>query len=277
MRPRRAEVPRVTAIDDQNRATWPGAVEDYLHLEGWTDAGERAALAAAAPLVRGRPVLDVGAGAGRTASFLRLLTDDYVAVDYTPEMVAAFRRNHPDLTALQADARDLSCFPDGRFGLAVFSFNGIDAVAHEERATVLAELRRVVAPGGWVLWSTHNLDGPGHRQVPWRGPSDGGPRWWRVARWVARLPREAPRLRRSWANWWVNHRLDEEHDGWAVRTSAAHDFGILMHYASLDVVRAEAAAAGFVEVTVWDREGQLAVAPSSTHWFQVLARTPSVA
>ena len=273
----RGEVSRVTAIDDRNRATWPEAVAEFVDLEGWTDAGERVALAAAAPLVRGRPVLDVGAGAGRTASFLRLLTDDYVAVDYTPEMVAAFRRNHPDLEVHQADARDLSRFPDGRFGFAVFSFNGIDAVAHHERATVLAELRRVVEPGGWVLWSTHNLDGPGHREVPWRGRSDGGPLWWRVPRWLARLPRELPRHRRSWRNWWANRRFGEEHEGWAVRTSAAHDFGILMHYASLGAVRAEAAAAGFVDVTVWDREGRPAVEPSGSHWFQVLARTPSVA
>jgi SAM-dependent methyltransferase len=264
----------VAAIDDRNRETWRSAVVEFVDLEGWTDAGERVALAAAAPHVRGRPILDVGAGAGRTASFLRLLTDDYVAVDYTPEMVEAFRRNHPDLTIHQADARDLSRFPDGRFGLAVFSFNGIDAVAHEDRATVLAELRRVVEPGGMVLWSTHNLDGPGHREVPWRGRSDGGPWWWRVARWTARLPRELPRHRRSWRNWWVNRRHDEEHPGWAVRTSAAHDFNILMHYASLDTVRAEAAAAGFVDVQVWDREGRPASNPSGTHWFQVLARTP---
>ena len=60
----------------------------------------------------------------------------------------------------------------------------------------------------------------------------------------------------------------------AVRTSAAHDFNILMHYASLDTVRAEAAAAGFVDVQVWDREGRPASNPSGTHWFQVLARTP---
>jgi SAM-dependent methyltransferase len=261
-----------------NRSTWSRAAGEYVALESWTDAGERAALARVAPLVRGRPVLDVGAGAGRTASFLRLLTDDYVAVDYTPEMVEAFRRNHPDLDVAVADARDLSRFADGHFGFVVFSFNGIDAVGHDDRAQVLRELHRVVAAGGWVLYSTHNLDGPGAREAPWRAKRGTGPRWWRAARWIARLPRRAPAHRRSWLNWWRHRGLERAGDGWAMRRCAAHEFGIVIHYASLDAVLAETKAAGFVDVVVLEREHGTEIGPTTdlrqAQWFQVLARRP---
>ncbi|MCU1486070.1 MAG: ubiE, partial [Actinomycetia bacterium] len=107
-------------LDRRNRATWAEVVDEYATLDTWTDAGERVALATVAPHARGLPVLDVGAGVGRSASFLRLLTEEYVAVDHTPEMVAAFRRAHPDLEVHEADARDLGRFETGRFGLVVF-------------------------------------------------------------------------------------------------------------------------------------------------------------
>src|SRR5512142_6987 len=111
--------------DALNRATWSDerTLAEFVTLEGWTDAGERVALARVAPDVRGRPILDVGVGAGRSASILQLLSDDYVGIDYTPAMVEAFRRNHPRLTVYEADARDLSRFDDGRFALVYFSFN----------------------------------------------------------------------------------------------------------------------------------------------------------
>ena len=41
------------------------------------------------------------------------------------------------------DARTLTCQPDGRFGLILFSNNGIDAVSHDDRALVL---RRALVP-----------------------------------------------------------------------------------------------------------------------------------
>jgi SAM-dependent methyltransferase len=177
-----------------------------------------------------------------------------------------------------ADARDLSEFADGQFGFVLFSFSGIDAVDHDDRAQVLAELHRVLRPCGWLLFSTHNQDGPSHRAVPWRGPVLAGPRWYRVLRWTIKLPMQAGRLRRCWANWWRNRRLNVRGDGWSMRASSPHDFGIVIHYTTQAALRAEVAAAGFTAVELYDSERGASVDPgddtSAVHAFHVVAQRP---
>jgi len=117
-------------MDEINRAAWQtrASVRSFARLEGFTDDGERAALASIAHEVHDEPILDLGVGAGRTVPILRSLSDDYTAIDYTPELVMACRHKHPNARILHGDARDLSCFPAETFKLVVFSFNGIDAV-----------------------------------------------------------------------------------------------------------------------------------------------------
>jgi SAM-dependent methyltransferase len=264
-----------------NRDTWStdATTQEFAALEGWISAGERRALLAVAPRVREEPALDVGVGAGRTVSLVRLLTDDYVAVDYAAAMVEACRRNHPGVDVRLADARDLSGFADERFGFVLFSFSGIDAVNHADRRAVLDELHRVLRPGGWLTFSTHNQDGPSHRAVPWRGPAFEAPGWYRALRWLARLPLEAGRHRRSWANWLRNRRLDVAGDGWSVRASAPHDFGIVIHYVTLRALLDELAVVGFTAVEVYDSERGDRVEPgvdtSDVHAFHVVAQRPA--
>ena len=99
------------------------SVKQYETREGWLDNGERATLESVASEVRGLPVLDLGVGGGRTTSLLRLVTDDYVGVDWSPEMVEVCRSQHPGVDIRQADARDLSEFSSFTFKLVLFSFN----------------------------------------------------------------------------------------------------------------------------------------------------------
>ncbi|MDQ1322424.1 MAG: hypothetical protein QG655_3671 [Actinomycetota bacterium] len=67
-------------IDHSNADTYSQDrfVEDYDAFQGWNEKGEMRVLMSIATEVRGKPVLDVGVGTGRTTSLLRLLTDDYV-------------------------------------------------------------------------------------------------------------------------------------------------------------------------------------------------------
>lgn len=106
--------------------------------------------------MRGQPILDLGVGLGRTTGPLRALGGAYVGIDVSAEMAAACRARHPAADIRRLDARDLSVFANGRFRLAVSAFNGIDYVGHADRLRILAELRRVLAPAGWLSFAARN-------------------------------------------------------------------------------------------------------------------------
>ncbi len=99
------------------------------------------------------PVLDVGTGMGLTARALAARgldvvsvdtsADDQQVADYLTEGAEARRR----IAFARSDAARLP-FPDGHFGSAV----AVDVLHHlEAGAPVLAEIRRVVKPGGLVV------------------------------------------------------------------------------------------------------------------------------
>jgi ubiquinone/menaquinone biosynthesis C-methylase UbiE len=106
---------------------------------------------------QGARVLDLGVGAGRTTPFLAERASRYVGLDYSEGMLVECRRRFPDLEFVQADASDLSQFPDASFDVVVFSFNGIDCLHPDAvRLRCIAEIRRVLAPGGTAVISEHN-------------------------------------------------------------------------------------------------------------------------
>lgn len=257
--------------DQVNQDAWSdnGTLRWFEHLEGWSDPGEEAALTAITLQCAGVPILDIGVGAGRTIPMLRPLSADYRAIDFVPAMVDACRSKYPALDVTLGDARDLSRFDDDTFGLVVFSWNGIDAVSHTDRITILHEVRRVLRPGGQFFFSTHNLDGPGHGEKPWTIRLNDFGHLRHLAEVVLHLPRN---LRN-----YLRHRpMHHDGDHWSMKTAAAHHFGIVIHYTTLQGQLAELVAAGFrPDPLIFDnRRGGRLRAGDDTHrtwWFQIVA------
>ena len=90
--------------------------------------------------------LDVGCGPGAFADLFR--GGDYVGVDLNPRFIDHARRHRPG-TFVVGDARRLE-LPDGRFD-QVLVFGLLRHLPDDAVRAVLAECRRVLAPGGRIL------------------------------------------------------------------------------------------------------------------------------
>jgi SAM-dependent methyltransferase len=101
-------------------------------------------------------MLDLGVGAGRTTRAFASIAKSYVGVDFSPPMVDACVERFPGHDFRVADVRDLSSFADRHFDFILFSFNGVDCLAYEQRETVFREIHRVLRPGGFFAFSSHN-------------------------------------------------------------------------------------------------------------------------
>ena len=257
-------------VDDVNRPTWSEVAGEYA-IEGWSDPGELGALTFVADRVRGTPILDLGVGGGRTVALLRLLSSDYLAVDYTPELVALCRSRHPGVEVELGDARDLGGLAAGTRGLVVFSNNGIDAVDHDGRQQVLAEVHRVLEPGGTFVYSTLNKDNPlfgshpgtaadiswvpgsllpadpaVHTVAPQGGDSPAGD----DEGWVRAL--------RNWRR--LRSEIRDEGE-WGVAPFAAHEFGLLVHFITLAGALDELDRHGFDVAAVFRCDSPLPLEP----------------
>lgn len=103
-----------------------------------------------ARVAAGTRVLDVAAGPGYAASAARARGARAVAADLSPAMLAHARQQDPQLPLLLTDAGALAA-TDGAFNAVVANFY----VSHmPDPAAGVAELVRVLAPGGWVAVSS---------------------------------------------------------------------------------------------------------------------------
>lgn len=251
---RRIVVVRMAAISDVNRTSLSAAtsVDAYAWRSG-LEAVERATIALVLDEIRGRPILDLGVGGGRTTPELRAISADYVAIDSTPEMVSACRARYPEADVRLGDACDLSALPRDHFAFVLFSCNGIGMLGHADRLRVLSEVRRVLAPGGVFAFSTHNLDSPhNHRAFVLPelelspNPLRTAVRGWRFARRT---------IKRAF-NRWKHVRHEEHHAGWSLINSACLDYDTLLYHVTLDEARRQLLDAGYAKgVLALDHRG----------------------
>jgi ubiquinone/menaquinone biosynthesis C-methylase UbiE len=99
----------------------------------------------------GDRVLDVGIGTGLLAEYGSSIAADYVGVDVSPAMLGRAARKIVVMemanVALRFGRADSLPFEDGSFDVVISSFM-LPHIARDQRTAVLAEMRRVLTPGG---------------------------------------------------------------------------------------------------------------------------------
>jgi ubiquinone/menaquinone biosynthesis C-methylase UbiE len=107
-------------------------------------------------------MLDVGVGAGRTTIHFAYLAKEYSGIDCSKNMIRECHKkfqNYPKkISFMTEDARNMTLFKDNYFDFVLFSWCGIDYVAHEDRQKILSEIRRVIKKGGYFCFQTHNMN-----------------------------------------------------------------------------------------------------------------------
>lgn len=104
-------------------------------------------------------LIDLGCGGGRTSGSLAKAGYAVTAIDLSQPLIERARERYPGLDFRIMNAAALE-FPNKSFDAALFSFNGIDGLFPlTDRLRCLAEVWRVLKPGGVFIMSTHNLLG----------------------------------------------------------------------------------------------------------------------
>ncbi|MFI0819818.1 class I SAM-dependent methyltransferase [Streptomyces sp. NPDC021098] len=176
-----------------SRGWWDRNADEYQEEHGpflgddrfiWGPEGldeEDAGLLGPADLLKGREVLEVGAGAAQCSRWLAARGARPVALDISHRQLRHARRidaeavgaagagfpeiGSPGIALVQADATALP-FRDGSFDLACSAYGAVPFVAEPVR--VMREVHRVLRPGGrWVFSVTH--------PVRWAFPDEPGP------------------------------------------------------------------------------------------------------
>lgn len=118
-------------------------------------------------------VLDFGTGVGNSLPHLHaeFAAAQVVGVDVSRRSLDVARSRFGEFAELRDfDGRQLP-MPDGHFGLALAAcvFHHIE---HDEHVAKLAEIRRVLAPGGWLMVYEHNPWNPLTRKAVRECPFD---------------------------------------------------------------------------------------------------------
>ncbi|KUL24845.1 class I SAM-dependent methyltransferase [Actinoplanes awajinensis] len=174
--------PRVTEDETRhaNRAWWDLDADEYQDEHGaflgdvdfvWCPERLREADARLLGDVRGKRVLEVGAGAAAGARWLDRQGAHVVAQDLSAGMLKHARdaatRSRVRVPLVQSDALALP-FRDDAFDIVCTAFGAIPFVA--DSAAAMREVARVLRPGGsWVFSVTHPM-----RWVFWDEPDESG-------------------------------------------------------------------------------------------------------
>ena len=195
-------------------------------------------------------VLEVGCGGGRLTRHVLKHGGDVYGIDVSARMVDHCRHRFPAATFSRTDMRELADSSLGPFDVVIASFNVLDAVDHADRRRTLAGFRQVLAPGGLLIMSSHNLA---------HSPQVVGPMALLVTQLRSRQLKEAAGSALSFPRRVRNRRrlrkLETTGPGYAIVNDVAHDFSLLHYYVSPRSQVRQLATHGFAFVECLDPAG----------------------
>ena len=260
---------KIRSMDNLNTDTMSHSVDHYC----WTNelyAQEKAALAAV-PDLQGQAILDIGVGSGRTAYALLDISKNYIGVDYVDAMVKKCRDRFPGVRFEQADGRDLSRFEDKSFYMIMFSLNGIDMVDHNGRMAIMREVKRLLKPGGYFLFSSYNRDCDEIKRLLELPEFEATINPVKI---VVRGMRFLKNLAISIRNRIRYKKLEIRTPEYAILNGACHNYATMLYFTTVEYVKKQLIEAGFNNgVTCIDLKGVSITAPSLDNSIFYIART----
>ncbi len=207
---------------------------------------EAALLSAHRARLSGR-MLELGVGAGRITSHLIELADSLHGIDIAADMVAYCRRSFPSATFAVGDIRDLGAHGSASIDAVVAGFGVIDVLDDADRGRLFDEIHRILAPGGLLLFSSHNLACRPLIRGPLRSLSLNP---LRTANRIIRLPRSISNHRRLVP-------LQQFESDYAILNDVAHDHSLLHYYIGRDGQERQLEAHGFILLECLDVDGDV--------------------
>lgn len=227
----------------------PGVPESYARRTMLQHA-ERVILDYLENVIRDKPILEIGVGQGRTTPYLRALSDRYVGIDYSENMLKPCKRRFADASLLLCDGRRLS-FETESFSCVYFCWNAIDDVDHRDRIAMLGEIYRVLKRGGVFFFSAHNLDSKLRSAFRFRGFVSAS----HPAELIAANGRRIIRYAAGIRNRLRMRRFERHEDGYSILNDQAHDYGLLTYYVRKQKQVEQLMKAGYSSVEIVTMDG----------------------
>ncbi len=203
-------------------------------------------------------VIEVGCGAGRVLGYLVALGGEVHGIDLSPAMVAYCRRAYPTADVRVGNVAALAEAVPGPFDAIVAANNLLDVFDDALRRSVLAQLGGLLAPGGVLIFSSHNLAELQRRPTPPRGGRSAAGRVagillhrtpLELASAVVRLPVRIRNRRRLGP-------LQRTGVGYAIVNDATFDYALLHYYVQRDAQERQLREVGLALAECLDPDGR---------------------
>ena len=216
--------------------------------------------------VVGNHVLDIGCGTGRTTAILKNLSNSYVGLDYSLEMIESCRERFNNVRFIHGDVRNMSNeFQDQEFDFIMFSFNGLDSINHADRLQGLREIYRVLKRDGLFVFSSHNRN---HRYAI------SEPKL-KLSISPGKQLKYIKDFSKSMCNYLRNKNRQQFNNGYAIINDVAHNYSMLTYYIDKRNQISQLEEIGFETFEMYDTLGnklELDRDDSESAWIYYVAR-----